>query len=248
MKVSVRWKIISVVLLIIVFGLGAVASSTFLSINAKTKRSVIINSEVITNQMSNHILTFLNEYEKSLLKMTTQQDVIDYFNNSKQYNDKADQVFRTQLKNYLSVYKDASAIYFADGKKLIIEPHYNEVFNLDVSSRNWYTEALKNPDKVVWTDLYVDDRTGQFTISGSKAVILNGHAIGVLGVDIKLDRLTEIISSTALNYKGYPMVIDSNGTAIVHPTKMGEDLSGLDYIKKILNDNESLNSLTTENK
>lgn len=64
MKVSVRWKIISVVLLIIVFGLGAVASSTFLSVNNKTKRSVIINSEVITNQMSNNILTFLGEYEK----------------------------------------------------------------------------------------------------------------------------------------------------------------------------------------
>lgn len=177
--------------------------------------------------------------------MSTQQDVLDYFNQSKQYNDKADQVFRTQLQNYLSIYKDASAIYFADGKKIIIEPHYDNVLNLDVSSRSWYIEALKNPDKVVWTDLYVDDRTGQFTISGSKAVVVKGKAIGVLGVDIKLDRLTEIISSTALNYNGYPMVIDSNGTAIVHPSKMGEDLSGLDYIKKVLNDNEAVNSLTT---
>ena len=59
------------------------------------------------------------------------------------FNDEADQAFREQLKRYLTIYDSASTIYFTDGNKIITEPHFDEIFDLDVNSRSWYTEARK---------------------------------------------------------------------------------------------------------
>lgn len=244
-KVSVRWKIISIVLLIIILGLGTLASSTYVTVTSKTKKSVINNSKIIANQISTNIESFLNEYEKSILKMANDEDVLDYNKNSVIHNDKADKKYRKQLKDYLSIYDKAESIYFTDGKKIIVEPHFEGVFSVDSSSQIWYTESLKNPDEVVWSPPYVDAATGKFAISGSKAVVVNDTFVGVLAVDILLDSITELVSSTQITYGGYPVIFDSSGTAIVHPSKVGENLSDENYIDKILNSEETTNVFNT---
>lgn len=246
MKLSIRWRIIAIVLIIIVLGLGSLSTLSYLTVSSSTEENVVDNSKIITEQLSNNIETFLKGYETSILKMASQQDVIDYNLNSTKFNDHADKKFRKQLKNYLSIYDNASSIYFADGKKIITEPHFDEIFDLDVNSRSWYTEAIKNPDHVIWSSPYVDKSTGQYTISVSKAVKIGNKVVGVIGADILLKSLTDKISSTNLGSNGYPIVIDTSGMAIVHPTKFGKDLSSVDYIKNILNDKATKNVLNAK--
>lgn len=245
MKLSIRWKIIGAVLLIIVIGLGTLATSSSIFISSKTEEAVIDQSEVLVDEMANSISTFIDGYEQSILKMATDQDVLDYYHGSALFNDKADQAFRQQLKRYLTIYDSAANIYFADGQKIITEPHFDEIFDLDVNSRSWYTEARKNPDEVIWSPPYVDASTGEYAIAGSKAVKEGDETIGVLGVDILLSSLTEEISKIDMGYKGYPMVLDDSGNAIVHPSKTGENLSNLDFVNQILKDDKQKNVLKT---
>lgn len=245
LKISIRWRIIAIVLIVIVLGLGTLTTVSYLTVSTKTETSVVNNSKIITKQLSNNIQTILDGYEKSMITMATEEDVLNYYNNSSKFNDEADNVFRNQLKNYLTIYNNASSIYFTDGKKIIIEPHFDEIFDLDVNSRSWYTDAMDNPDKVIWSSPYVDLSTGQYAISASKAVKDGNKVVGVIGVDILLASLTEMISSTNLGYEGYPVVLDASGTAIVHPTKFGEDLSSYGYVNKILKDKNLENVLNT---
>lgn len=246
MKVSIRWKIIGIVLLIIVLGLGSLATVSFLTIKSKTNERVIAQSEIIVNELSNTITTFLDGYEKSIVKMTSDQEVLNYYLHSTEYNDEADQAFREQLSNYLNIYDSVSSIYFADGNKIIIQPHFDEIFDLDVNSRAWYTEAIANPNEMIWSSPYIDASTGEYVISGSKAVVQGNKVFGVLGVDILLSDLTETISSMDLGYDGYPIILDTEGNAIVHPTAFGENLSSFDYVDTILKNDQEHNPLHTK--
>jgi methyl-accepting chemotaxis protein len=202
MKVSIRWKIIVVVLLIIMIGLGALSTASSILISSKTEETVIDQSENLVSELTNSISNFIDGYEKSILKITSDQDVKDYYHHSTTYNDEGDQVFRQQLKKYLDIYDSAANIYFTDGNKIITEPHFDEIFDLDVNSRAWYTEARKNPDEVLWSPPYVDAQSGEYAIAGSKAVKEGNEVIGVLGVDILLSSLTEEISKIDLGFEG----------------------------------------------
>lgn len=242
-KLSIRWKIIGIVLLIIIIGLGSLATISSLSIASKTEENVIDQSEILLTEVTNVITTYISNYEKSLLHMATSPDVLNYEKNSITFNDDHDSLYRHNLKKYLSIYDGVSSVYYTNSEKIIIEPHFDEIFELDVSSRSWYTDAINHPEQVMWTSPYIDAATGEYAISASKAVVEEGKVIGVMGVDLLLSSLTEKVSTIDLGYEGYPMIIDSSGIAIVHKTKMGEDLSKEEYVEKMFTESTTTNNM-----
>lgn len=64
MKVSIRWKIIGIVLLVIVIGLGSLSTVSSILISSKTENAVIDQSEVLVKELTNSISTFIDGYEK----------------------------------------------------------------------------------------------------------------------------------------------------------------------------------------
>lgn len=245
LKNSIRWRIIAIVLIVILLGLGSLATATSLTISSKTEESVIEQSKILVDELSNSINTFLEGHENSILKMASSKEVLNYFENSTEYNDEADRAYREELANYLSIYDSASSIYFTTGEKIITEPHFDAIFDLDVNSRSWFTDAMSNPNEVIWSAPYVDSSTGEYAIAGSKAVMNGNEVVGVIGVDILLSSLTDMISSINLGYEGYPIILDGTGTAIVHPSQFGENLSGEEYVAHILSDTTETSSLHT---
>ncbi|MDN4491973.1 methyl-accepting chemotaxis protein [Ureibacillus aquaedulcis] len=243
MKISIRWRILAIVLIIIVLGLGTLGTVSSLLITSKTEDSVIEQSEVVVDGLSNNITTFLSIYEKSIKKLAVSPDLQNFHSSSNTYNDTADQLYRSDLADYLSVYDAASGIYFTDGEYTIIEPHFEGINELDIKTRPWYTNAIQNPDKFVWSPPYLDSVTGQYAITGSMAVKDGNEIMGVLGVDILLDQLTEMLASTQLGYEGYPVILDNEGAAIVHPSKTGENLSSEEFVQAIQADAKSKNNL-----
>ncbi|QCR31299.1 methyl-accepting chemotaxis protein [Lysinibacillus sp. SGAir0095] len=245
MKRSIRWRILAIVLIIIVLGLGTLGTVSSILIGSKTEDSVIEQSEVVVNGLSDNITTFLSTYEKSILKLAASPDVRNFHSSSTTYNDTADRIYRSDLAEYLSIYDASSGIYFTDGDYTIIEPHFEGINDLDIKARPWYTNAIQNPDQFVWSSPYIDSVTGEYAITGSVAVKDSNKIIGVLGVDILLAELTNMLSSTDLGYEGYPVVLDSEGVAIVHPSKIGEDLNSEAFVQSIQADTENKNNLET---
>ncbi|WP_404427487.1 methyl-accepting chemotaxis protein [Ureibacillus chungkukjangi] len=243
MKLSIKWRVLAIVLIIIVLGLGTLGTVSSLLITSKTEDNVIEQSKVVVNGLSDNISTFLSTYEKSILKLAASSDIQNFHLNSSTYNDEADQLYRFDLAEYLSIYDASSGIYFTDGEYTIIEPHFEGINDLDIKSRPWYTNAIQNPDQFVWSSPYLDSVTGEYAITGSLAVKDGNTVIGVLGVDILLAELTDMLSSTDLGYEGYPVVLDSNGVAIVHPSQMGEDLSTDRFVQAMQVDDKSINNI-----
>ncbi len=243
LKLSIRWRIISIILIIIILGLGSLSFISSMTIASKTEESVINQSKMLVNELSNSITNFLTGYENSINLMSTSQNTLDFANDSNTYNDEADQKYRQELTNFMSTFEEASSIYFSTGEYTIIEPHFDGINELDIKTRPWYIDSIKNPNGVIWSSPYVDAATGEFAITGSKAVKNGDRIIGVIGVDLLLSGLTNMVSTVDLGYEGYPIIIDSTGTAVVHPTNFGENLIDNPYISTLLSTKNELDHL-----
>lgn len=245
MKMSIKWKIIGIVAIIVVFGLGSLASISSYVISQKTEASVVEESKLFVEQLSRNVETFLGTYEKALLTYSASDEIQTYVTDHTTLFDEADDLLRTDLASFMNHYEEASGIYFAQADNILFEPHFDGIEDVDATTRIWYKNSLDNPDSVVWTEPYVDTATGEYAITGSKAVIADGEIIGVLGVDLLLQSLTDMISAADLSYEGYPIILDGAGTAVVHPTLAGESMSELPFVQQMSN-SEKPTELSTE--
>lgn len=97
------------------------------------------------------------------------------------------------------------------------------------TKRTWYQNSLVKNDAVVWSDPYVDHGTGDLTITGSKRIQLSSRLNGVVGIDILLNSLSEIVSNQTIGTLGHVYLVSKNGDIIAHknPQFLGVNVSSL---------------------
>lgn len=85
--------------------------------------------------------------------------------------------------------------------------------------RLWYTLALEKKGQIAITKPYKDVQTGKLVISLSKTVEKDGKVVGVVGIDMSLDTLSNTLSKSKIGDTGYVFIADNNGVTISHPKK-----------------------------
>lgn len=108
-------------------------------------------------------------------------------------------------------HNDEALTYFSsvDGAWL---PEEGAVF----TDRSWYVGALEG--EVYFSEPYLDEVSGQFCITISKAVEMDGKVAGVVGVDFLLGEITNLIQSSDVG-QGYLMLASAGGIIMVHPNE-----------------------------
>lgn len=84
----------------------------------------------------------------------------------------------------------------------------------DPTSRDWYKKAISQPDQPVWVDPYTDALTNTLVLTVSRAVMVDGKAVGVLGVDLKVDALVKMLNDTKLGETGHVFLLDAENHMI----------------------------------
>ena len=130
-----------------------------------------------------------------------------------------------------------------DGGALIAATDWNPYGDnpqWDQTKRPWFITAMQNPDKTVITEPYEDTSTGNMCVSMVRTVKDKGNIIGVVGTDVSLDALTEIVTGRKITKDGDTFIIESSGLFVVNKDpkrvmneddnflqKEGKDLKGL---------------------
>jgi len=86
----------------------------------------------------------------------------------------------------------------------------------DQVRRPWFIASMQDPDKTLITDPYEDSQTGKTCVTMASTVKSGGRIIGVVGVDVFLDVLTEIITSRTITDDGNTFLINKEGLYLVH--------------------------------
>ena len=102
-----------------------------------------------------------------------------------------------------------------EGRTIAVEDDPADSY--DPRTRPWFQAALTGAG-VHWTDVYVffTDRkpgiTASVRIDGA-----DGRPIGVVGVDIRLDALSEFLAGLKIGHTGRAMIIDADGRLVAFP-------------------------------
>lgn len=155
-------------------------------------------------------------------------------------NQDSEKWLKMTLGSYTSNYKEIKSVYLgASNGKMIMMPEQVLPEGFDPRTRGWYTNAEKS-DGVVLTNPYEDaSESGGFVVTYAKAIKEQGtnNLVGVVGVDIALDTLSDIVQSIKIGEKGYVVVIDSEGKIIAHKDKglLGKTTKDVKWISEALN-------------
>ncbi|NNG65786.1 methyl-accepting chemotaxis protein [Caldanaerobacter subterraneus] len=196
------------------------------------------SSQEITNLTLNNLLNSVSAVNQEItLYLDNTASKLSYFAKS-DYNllsagtsqeDNSDKV-NSILINLKNMTPNASLVYYGTAdKKIYTFPHVDLNPDFDPSSRPWYKGAVEAKGNPFWTDAYKDEVTGNYAISVSQAVInpLTNEAVGVVGMDLNLYGIENLLKNVKIGQKGMIFLVDKNGIVFVDSSKklMGADLS-----------------------
>lgn len=111
-----------------------------------------------------------------------------------------------------------------------VDPHADLPEGFDHRERDWYKEAIQNPNKIIITEPYVDTGSGGIVISLVSGVMDGNQTVGVVGFDLDLASLSQSFSEIKIGDSGYIFITDREGNLISHPD---QSLLGTDTIAKL---------------
>ncbi|MCO1777456.1 methyl-accepting chemotaxis protein, partial [Pseudomonas aeruginosa] len=88
----------------------------------------------------------------------------------------------------------------------------------DPRNRPWYKDAVA-AGGLTLTEPYVDAATQELIITAATPVKAAGNTLGVVGGDLSLKTLVQIINSLDFSGMGYAFLVSGDGKILVHPDK-----------------------------
>lgn len=92
--------------------------------------------------------------------------------------------------------------------------------NYDARTRDWYKGAVAADGQLYWSQPYLDaGSSGEVIVTVAKTVHNKNHLVGVVGMDIKLKKFSDIIRSIHYgdNNNGYLMLLNQDGVVYASP-------------------------------
>lgn len=85
-------------------------------------------------------------------------------------------------------------------------------------NRPWYQAAL-NTNDIVLTPPYLSIPTDGMSISLSKRILLDGAIVGVIGLDVSVNSLVELVQNSLSDNGSYVFIMDANNRILMHPNE-----------------------------
>nr|WP_062351882.1 methyl-accepting chemotaxis protein [Bacillus kwashiorkori] len=138
-----------------------------------------------------------------------------------------------QLNQYTALHGDVVEIFVGTSEgKMIADTDYDSSY--DPRNRPWYLEASQNKETII-TEPYISASTNEVLVTVAKQL---EDGSGVIGIDIQLSGIQNLINQGKIGKKGYAFLVDRNKKFIAHPTfDAGSDAQDNFYNKLYESDN-----------
>ena len=207
------------------------------------------------DNISNQSISRVNEAIDSLYKANSESaDMLSNDPNAMMIRTNPDysQWLVKSFEGFVKTHPDALSIYLGTAdKKMYLVPKQELDDTYDPTSRGWYKDAINNEGKVIATNPYEDAITKKYVMTFAKTVKDNtGNILGVIGLDIDLELISNMVANIKLGNDGYSAILDSTGTIIAHKNKelLGKNSEKEPWIKNIMDSKENKFVLKVEGK
>ncbi len=189
-------------------------------VEEQAKEAVQAKAEALANEFE----AFFNEVE-ALGKVTQELAVVSLDDlksegvefGSPGYADVLKEIINERFAVIAKAESKISSVYFGDvNGNMFIYPEQELPEGYDPRVRPWYQEAVQ-ANGPVWSEPYQDAVTGKWVVTYAIPVYYNGKLVGVVGLDVFIDTLTEKIDKVKIGKTGYAFVIGPDGMTYMHP-------------------------------
>jgi len=247
----------------IMLSVSILVALTLLSVSLfsyfQTKQQLESNSNEQATSLSSEVKAstelYLKSYGDTIDRYSQDSRLVNYLKTVKTNETKGLNEFwpivDQDFKHFLDLNKNVAVLYIgAETKQFKTTPELELPDGFDPTERPWYQTAKQTPEKIIWTEPYEDASSGEYVVTVTKPVLdpATDEVLGVVGLDLNLGGLTNMINKTKVSYKGYPVLFDPKGMALVHPTQQGKDLSKETFIKEIYKNEKGNVSYTYQSK
>lgn len=107
-------------------------------------------------------------------------------------------------------------------------PEDPRMSNYDPRVRPWYKEAMAQPGKIVQSSVYYWAQDDVVLInSGHTVTNAQGQIVGVFGLDVSLNQLTDLVKQIKLGESGYLMLVEKGGNVLADPSNPKHNFKSL---------------------
>ena len=205
---SIKGRLIALILVAIVAPLALFGYFSYNEAFGILKGKLEVTNQQTISESEKFIDQFLNSMELQLVSISENSYIKTY--------DKV--VGYESLKSVQKSNDYIMNTYFGSNDGVMnIYPETDLPDGYDPTKRPWYSYAIENKGKTVWTDAYEDAFTGETIISVVRAVTDDGgQVVGVTGMDVSLGILAQQSGSVKIGKEGYMFIVDNNGIILAH--------------------------------
>lgn len=226
-SLSIRSKLIVSFIAILLIPTLMVGFMSFKNAKDEIKKQILLSSEKNVNLLNQ----FLNsKLEPKLLDAAYFTEAL----NKESYSKEGLQDTINRFQQYKYLHEESVNVYAGtDSGEMILFPKQDLPDGFDPRQRPWYKDALASNGNVIITNPYVDAATGDLLVTVAQAI---SDGSGVFGIDISLNELKELTDGITIGERGYPAILGTDGSYIVHPTQKAGDKAEGDWVSTVYGD------------
>ncbi|MCQ4295960.1 methyl-accepting chemotaxis protein [Pseudomonas stutzeri] len=232
-KQKLTWAFLSIASVPVI----AVAIVVILNVRSDAQRQFIDSSSREIRQVENAMNLFFEGIEQNVAYLATLPEIVEArdlknFGPADAASTPLPESNRTLLRLFDHFAKThPSTAYLslghADGS-YAGWPEDPRMSNYDPRVRPWYKEAMAQPGKIVQSSVYywaVDDVV--LINSGHTVTNAQGQIVGVFGLDVSLNQLTDLVKQIKLGESGYLMLVEKGGNVLADPSNPEHNFKSL---------------------
>lgn len=235
---GLKFKLISVITVLILLPLAILGVTSFLRSSAIMEEALKGSNMEAVEQVQQSILYYKNQYDNSALQMSKDSNIQQIKANPNNI-----ELMMKTFMAYSESHKEVEAIYLGTtDKKFYRYPEKKMADDYDPTARPWYKQAVEKK-AVIWTEPYKAASSGKLVVSVGIPVyntFNNDEFIGVVGIDISLEALSNNINDIKVGEKGYVVLLDNSLNVMTHKNQelIGKPLEQKDVEEAIKNNKE----------
>ena len=111
-----------------------------------------------------------------------------------------------------------------------------EKSQVDYTTRSWYSLVMDAQDTIT-TEAYVSANNDSLMLTVASPVFVDGSIEGIIGIDLNMDHLNQILSTIKVGDTGYITLYDLQNEIVYHPDSsvMGTNAADANYSSNMLN-------------
>lgn len=235
MKLSLRSKILLLVFALIAVPVLVLGINSYITSRTHLTENIRISAR---NGLASGIDVadiFLKSVEDAVVMLSSDPSMQNVLRNP-QEEDRVLAVFEAYVRSHADI---ENAYYGTGAGNFYVYPPAVGGLppGFNPTTRPWYQLAVES-GRIAWTEPYIDTGSGKLVVSVVHPVqsSQNSQILGVVGIDVTLDSLSAILSTTSVGQTGYLVMIDNTGLILAHPKEdvIGTRLGDTDELYNML--------------